>query len=244
MGDAGQNVARAKVEPMFQSSKPYLESLSAGAAEAIREHLEPRELLRGETIFREGEKPRWMFLVEKGWVKVGMSSPNGKEVITEILFPGEFCGVTCGLLGDVYWSTGTLLQDGLVSFVEQDIFLRLCREHPSMLHCGMATCCAKQRQKADMFAALASESTPQRTARILLYLAKRLGKKVAAGVEFVMPLDRRQLSELVGSAPESTIRALSELRSKKLFRQAGARVLLPDTDGLRMFVDPSLLIYA
>lgn len=67
-------------------------------------HTEPRKLMKGETIFREGEKPRWMFLVEKGWVKVGMSSPNGKEVAIEIWFPGEFCGVTCGLFDDVYWS--------------------------------------------------------------------------------------------------------------------------------------------
>ena len=241
MGDVRRTRPRASVSAMFESTKPYLESLPTAAGEALRKHLERREFAKGETIFREGEKPRWLFLVEKGWVKVGVSSPNGKEVITELLFPGEFCGVTCGLLGGVYWSTGTLLQHGVVSFIDREVFLRLSREHPSLVHCGMAICCAKQRRKEDMFAALASESTTQRAARIVLQIATRFGKKVAGGVEFIMPLDRRELSELIGSAPESTIRALSELKSMGLFRQSGARVLLPDPVGLSKFVDPALM---
>lgn len=237
MGDVRCARPRATVEAMFQSCRPYLDSLPEAAAELVRKHLERREFSRGETIFREGEKPRWLFLVEKGWVKVAVTSPSGKEVVTELLFPGDFCGVTCGLLGDVYWSTGTLLQPGVVSFIDREVFLQLSREHPSLVHCGMAICCAKQRKKEELFAALASESTLQRTARIILHLARRFGTKVSAGVEFTLPMDRRELSELVGSAPESTIRALSELKSIGLFRQSGSRVLLPDPDGLCKFVD-------
>ena len=90
----------------------------------------------------------------------------------------------------------------------------------------MASCHAKHQQQQEMLASLAVETSRQRTIRILLFLASRLGRREQQGVCFNMPFDRQELSELVGTTVETLIRGLSQLRKEGHFQERGGVVTL------------------
>ena len=54
--------------------------------------LRRRRYHRGEPIFREGDAGSSLFVIEEGRVKLAVCSPEGHEIILDVLEPGDFFG--------------------------------------------------------------------------------------------------------------------------------------------------------
>lgn len=224
---------------MFKQMSPFLDTLPSEASLALRAKLHERVVSRRATLFEQGEKPSLMFLVREGWAKVVASSPCGRDTIIEMLMPGDFCGATCGLVADRYPASAIMVTEGRVACIARDDFLQLANSHPDLLLEGLAVCQGKRDQQQEMLTSLALETVRQRTCRMLLEIASRLGRRADVGVVFTMPFDRREFSELVGSTLETTIRSLSELRREGLYRQDGDTVTLPAPEALARKTGPA-----
>lgn len=181
---------------------------------------------RGETLFVQGTIPSQLFLVRKGCAKIVMDTSCGRRVITELLFPGDFCGVTCTFLEERYAFSAICAQDSLLAMIDKAHFFQLAASYPNLWLAVLASYQAKHRQQREMLASLVVETVRQRTIRILLFLASRFGKKIGPDLRFIMPFDRNELSELVGTTGESLIRSLSQLRKDGYFSESGEVVTL------------------
>ncbi|MCA9790755.1 MAG: Crp/Fnr family transcriptional regulator [Candidatus Eremiobacteraeota bacterium] len=218
---------------MLGTKTTYLETLDPEAARAFQERLEFRRVAVGEELFSQGEMPTHLFLMKDIWAKVLVSTPGGREMVTEILFPGEFCGVVCGLSEQTYGASCVAMLDGQVGQIGWPDFMALCQKHGQLMPCGLATCCAKFRQQQEMMASLAVEKVRQRTARILLTIAGKLGDAQGGCIEFPLPFSRQVLSELIGTTVESTVRALSDMRKDGLVSEENGRMTLLRPDCIR-----------
>lgn len=212
--------------------------LSSHQRQLLKGHGHPHEFARGEAIFRQGDQPRSMFLVHEGLVKVTCSSGTGRDVITELLFPGDVCGVLCGLDSRPYPVSAICLAPTRVTEIPVEEFLALTASDEAIFGACSDVCRAKMHFQRDMTVAMAVERVEQRAARVLVMLARRLGKPGAEGMELDFPLSRQDFSELIGTALETGIRALSSLRKQGLLRESGDHhLVLPDWPALQRLAE-------
>ncbi|MDI6783396.1 MAG: cyclic nucleotide-binding domain-containing protein, partial [bacterium] len=47
---------------------------------------------KDELIFRESDPAKWLYLVQDGKVRILKDSASGKELVLELIFPGEIFG--------------------------------------------------------------------------------------------------------------------------------------------------------
>ena len=197
----------------------FFDRLTPDEREAIEPLLRRRAVHRGETLFEQGADPEWFFLVHKGTMKVCRSSGLGRDVILELLFPGDLCGALCALDNRPYPVSAVALEDGEVFRITREDFLGLVARMPGILAKAVPDCQEKMRQQRQMLVGMAVERAEQRAARILLLLAARLGQRTPSGIQAPMVLDRQEFSELIGTTVETAIRVLSRMRKDGILHE-------------------------
>lgn len=210
----------------------FFDRLSPEEKVAIEPLLRRRAVHRGETLFEQGDEPEWFFLVNRGTMKVCRSSGLGRDVILELLFPGDLCGALCALDNRPYPVSAVALEDGEVCRIAREDFLTLAARMPGILAKAVPDCQEKMRQQRQMLVGMAVERAEQRAARILLLLATRLGQRTAAGVKTPMVLDRQEFSELIGTTVETAIRVLSRMRKDRILLEEKHHFLVLDEERL------------
>ena len=175
-----------------------------------------RMLQAGETLFLEGSNPTSLYQVQSGCVKLTTNSSAGRETVSELLLPGDIFDLPSCLDGLPHlfstkapsstaarvWviSRGALLEDPQLSWRCQAQFMRQLRQirsHP---------------------VTAPADRVEVRFARALLWLGERLGVQTEEGLTFPLWLTRQELSEWVGTSPETVIRVCSDLRRRGLIR--------------------------
>ena len=188
-----------------------------------------RMLQAGETLFLEGSNPTSLYQVQSGCVKLTTNSSAGRETVSELLLPGDIFDLPSCLDGLPHlfsskapsstaarvWviSRGALLEDPQLSWRCQAQFMRQLRQirsHP---------------------VTAPADRVEVRFARALLWLGERLGVQTEEGLTFPLWLTRQELSEWVGTSPETVIRVCSDLRRRGLIRiDKGSLTLLRSSE--------------
>lgn len=206
----------------------FLDRLSPDERAALEPLLRRKTLKRGDFMFCQGERPERFFLLRAGCVKVSRSTGTGRDVILEILFPGDFCGALCALDDRPYPVSGVALEEITFDWIPRAEFLAAAETRPGLLARAVPDCQDKMRQQRQMTVGMAVERAEQRAARVLLLLAERLGRRAEDGLQSPMVLDRQEFSELIGTTVETAIRVLSRMRKERLIREQGSTFLILD----------------
>jgi CRP/FNR family transcriptional regulator len=208
--------------------------LTADEKQALQGLLTTRRLPRGAALFRQGNLPEEFFLILAGSVKLVQSSSQSRDVIMELLFPGDFCGALCTAECIPYTLSAICLEDVEAGFVLRARFHEAALRHPGLLLKATAICREKMQMQREMVVGLAVESADQRAARVLLSLAARLGQMRPGGLRLRIPLDRQGFAEMIGTTTETAIRIFSRFRRKGYLREsADGTMTLSDLESLQ-----------
>src|SRR5215813_6410871 len=98
------------------------------AAVAREDRYAPRDYL-----FTEGDAPAWFWLVRSGRVKIVRQSRGGKEVVLELVGPGEPFGGVAALEGRPYPASAQALETTTVVRIPPEPIAALARRHPAIV---------------------------------------------------------------------------------------------------------------
>lgn len=191
------------------------------------ELLSRRKLLkRGQTLFELDQTAETAYLVREGILVVGCSSPNGREVITSVYFPGEIIAGLSVLTGSVYLGTARAPRktSTVVTPISRQELTELLAGDPDLYRRLLLTSRDKQRFKDRMLLGMVAESCEQRAAAALLWLHAKCG--VDSGSGSPVYLCRQELADLIGSTVETVIRVLSRFRKSGLLRESEGKIML------------------
>lgn len=179
----------------------------------------PRTLARGETLFRVDEEADTAYVVNEGVLVVCHSSPNGREVITSVYFPGEICAGLSVLTQSEYMGTARAPRKSktVVTPVSRAELVQLVGQDMEIYRSLLMTQRAKQRFKDRMFLGFVADSCQQRAASALLWLHRHARPDGEGQVK--LHLCRQELADLIGSAVETVVRVLSSFRKKGLITE-------------------------
>ncbi|MBS1681006.1 MAG: response regulator [Bacteroidetes bacterium] len=172
---------------------------------------------RGE-LFLEGDLPLSVFFLKSGEVKTYKANQDGKELITNIYKANDFFGFEPVLENTNYQESAAALQDCEVISVPKQDFLTLVYGQKDVSASFIGLLCKKVAEKERQLLNLAYNSVRQRTAEALLTMMRLKDGQTK------MQISRDDLAKMVGTAPESVIRVLSDFKDEELIKIDGGKI--------------------
>jgi CRP/FNR family transcriptional regulator len=188
---------------------------------------------RGQILHYQDNPCGGVHSIVTGRAKLVRASASGRRCILRIATPGDLLGLDALLsAGRTYSTTAQMLEAGIVSFVERDVVLDVIRADPSAAEAIFAMLAEWVHVADEERAELVGSGVRERTARVLVRLAKDHGVAVGAGLLVRPQLTREELAEMVGSAAETVTRQLTEFRESDLVQLDGRRIVVTDLERL------------
>ena len=162
-----------------------------------------------ETIFHEGNLPKFYFQIVSGIVELNNYHEDGKEFIQNILYEGQSLGESF-LFDDKYYPTNaTAKTEYKVLKLSKNDFLNLLEQHPEVC-LKMFRCLADRLY--DKYIMLFNISSPDPWSKIktvMDHLKGNAGDKYS----YQIPLTRQQLANLTGLRVETVIRTIKKMHN-------------------------------
>jgi CRP/FNR family transcriptional regulator len=179
--------------------------------------LEERHRARS-SVFMEGDPARWFYLVKTGHVKIVRHSKTGKDVVLELLGPGEVFGGVAVIEKRAYPAAAEATESTVVVKIPADPMIALADRHPSFIR-EMARLIGRRLRAAhDSVTSLAVDPVEARLAAALVRLAEREGTRGKDGVTLPFHLTRQSLADMTGTTVETTIRVIGRWLKEGLLR--------------------------
>lgn len=160
---------------------------------------------KSQTIFAEGSFPRGVYCINQGKVKIYALGDEGKEQIVHIAKEGEVFGFRAMLSGQPYRLSASTLEDASICFIAKDDFLAMIDKYPGIRNSLIQELSKELGERAVFITNLAQKTVRERLAYSLVTLYNIYG-------EDPINLSREDLANFVGTATETLIRLLKDLR--------------------------------
>ena len=218
----------------FLRQRPVFAGLPAREIEALATVAVEESHRARAYIFLESDPSRWFYLVKSGHVKIVRHSKTGKDVVLELLGPGEVFGGVAVIEKRPYPAAAQTTEPTVVVKIPAGPVIALADRHPAFIK-EMALMIGRRLRAAhDSVKSLAVDPVEARLAAALLRLAEREGTRGKSGDGVTLPfhLTRQSLADMTGTTVETTIRILSRWLRDGLLVDEGGRLVLTDREGM------------
>lgn len=226
---------RLKKHEKKQQESQEIENRPAYSLEDLENLPEDREskvYRKKELVYSEGKYPRYLFYLRYGKVKTFKVNEDGKEYITNIFKTGDYFGYNALLQGTKYHETATALEESEIAVIPSDEFMELIYGAKEIADKFIKLLANDLDEAEERLINLAYDSVRKRVADSLLLLHKKYSQNEEEDTREIVIL-RDDLASIVGTAKESVIRTLSDLKEEELIAIEGSKITLLDLDGLR-----------
>ncbi|HEX9671500.1 MAG TPA: Crp/Fnr family transcriptional regulator [Thermoanaerobaculia bacterium] len=198
----------AEIEGLLRAV-PMYRRLSAADRTQLAAVSRVETYAKGQTIFPEGDAPRFFCIVARGRVKVFKTTPAGRDVILEVFGAGDPFGAVAVYEGRPYPATAVALEETVCILTRRDAFLALLEQSPSFVKGLLSGLTLRLVDLTNRLAELTGGRVEPRFARLFLKLADERGAQRGAAVFIPAPLSRQELADLTGTTIETCIRIMS-----------------------------------
>ena len=218
-------------------ASPVFAGLSEGDLATLAATAREERVSARRYVFTEGDDARWFCLVVSGRVKIFRESRDGKEVVLELLGPGEPFGGVAVIERRPYPASAQTTEPTVVTKIPQDVICALADRHPSIVREMALLIGERLRTAHTTVTSLASDSVETRLASTLVRLAEREGVRAGGGVTLPFTLTRQSLADMTGTTVETAIRVLGRWQRDGLVHEVEGHLVLPDLEAVRALLD-------
>jgi CRP-like cAMP-binding protein/CheY-like chemotaxis protein len=183
-----------------------------------------RNYRKKEFLFMEGQSPTDLYFIRKGEIKTYKVNYDGKELITGIHNSGSFLGYVALLEERPYNENAEVLEEAEIMMIPKQEFLNVVYSSKDMARKFIKLVTHQLVEAENRLLNLAYQSVRQRVADALLKLNEQM---VAFHKSAVIPICRKDISNIVGTATESLNRTLADFKDEGLIEigEEGIRIL-------------------
>ena len=223
----------AKIRHEVVRQAPLFVALDDEAAEALLDQMSTTRLERGDVLFREGDNGDRLYVIGEGKIKLGRSSPDGRENLVAVLGPGEMFGELSLFDPGPRTMTATAVAETQLAGLGNESLTGLLTGRPEVSKTLLGALAQRLRRTNEHLADLVFTDVPGRVAKALLDLAGRFGRPVEGGVLVTHDLTQEELAQFVGASRETVNKALADFASRGWLKLEGRAVLLLDVGRLQ-----------
>jgi len=205
------------------SSHDVWEELPFEFQEAIFDSAALLEFKRGDYIYRLGDEPKGIYIVEHGLVAIVLFGVSGKEHLMRFFRAGQFFGHRSLFASQPYHASTQALEPTAVRFIPKKVIFALFELHPH-LYAQIVQRLAIELQHCELQQVmLLDQQILPRVARAVVYL-----KEIHPSYRWT----RQELAGFCASTTSTVIKALAELEDMGLIKQSGRSIEIIDRAGL------------
>lgn len=190
---------------------------------------------KGTVIFEEGTKLNGVFCLRNGKCKVTKLSPNGNDQIVRFIQRGELIGHRSVLSSSTAHLTVTALEDMEACYIPKEEIVDKFKNNPNFSFNITKSICTDLDNANISITNMAQKNVRERLADSLLFFEKTFG--VDNDGYLNISLSREEIANSIGTATESSIRLLSQLKKEKLIDLKGKKIKILDKTKLQHITD-------
>jgi len=183
-------------------------------------------------IFAKGAPGHGMMAVLDGQVKICSPSPDGKEVVLNVVEAGGVFGEMALLDGKDRSADAVALTECELLLVDRRDFVAFLERNPRFCIRLIALLCERLRRTSEQVEDVLFLDVPGRVAKTLLRLAQQHGKPSDDGTLIDLKLSQRELGGMAGLTRESVNKQLRRWQAEGLIALKGNAITLLDEDRL------------
>ncbi len=180
---------------------------------------------KGEQIFSEGENLNGVYCIQEGFCKLTKLNSNGKDSIVKLAKKGDLLGQRSIINEETSNLTATALEDLQVCFIPKKEMLEHFTDNNKFSLLVTRDICSHLKDADQDLANYTHKTVKERLAIILLKL-EELGGISPENQALNIKLSREDLANMVGTATESCIRLLSDLKKDNIIQLKGKDIIL------------------
>lgn len=225
-----------RINSNFLRKIPVFSELEDQLIDKIAELTIIKKYAKNEMVFFEGDPGEAIHFVKSGKVKIFKTSEGGREIIINILSPGDiFAEVTLFQRNVNYPASVEVIEEGEIGFIRNRDLERLIAVNPQLAMDLLRAMTNKLKEVQQRIRELGSDDAIEKTIRILITLSKNHGSKTNDGIALCKNITRQDMASLVGTTRETMSRILSRLSKEGLIDINGRTIVIRDVDALEEY---------
>jgi CRP-like cAMP-binding protein len=184
-----------------------------------------------EVVYHEQDTALQLYYLESGKVKTFRSHDDGKEYITSVYSDGDFFGVKALFEDSAYTESAITLEESKVKKIPKEDFLDLVYKNRDISTQFIKMLSKNIEENEKKLISLAYDTVRKRTAQVLVELGDKHSAEKKGPVEIKMT--REDLASLAGTAIETVIRCLRDLKNENLIEIKGRSINLLNIGALK-----------
>lgn len=190
-----------------------------------------RALKTGESLFLQGDKVRWIWMLREGWAFRYQSLEDGRRQIVDFVLPGDILGI--GTSSQMPYGVEALSPCTWIA-TSREGFLAMVAQDPGLSMKLLDMLSAGQVRAFEQMTSVGRRTARERVAHLLADLARRAQASSAGGgrLEVTMPLMLSHIGDALGLATETVCRCLAELKRAGILAFSAGRLEIVELDGL------------
>lgn len=194
-----------------------------------------KKIKKGEALFEEGEKLDGVFCVRDGVSKLSKLSANGKDQIVKLASKGAVMGQRSVIAEESTNLSAVAVSDMDVCFIPKESIVQTLNTNPHFAVEVLRHMAHDLKEADDVIVNMSQKTVKQRIAEAFVYLKDNFGEDENGFLR--LNLSREDMSNVVGTATESTIRIISEFKKKGLIETSGKKTKIKDLKKLQNLID-------
>jgi CRP-like cAMP-binding protein len=228
------SIPRGKVRPLASKTEaiarvPFFERFTPADIANLEPYFQEFRFDRNQYLFLEGDSANKMFVIKAGRVKILKTSASGKEMVLEVMVPGQICGGNA-LFAETHRNSAQAVEETVAYGLSHDSYDQLLIKYPQIARGIIKYLGAKLMDAHDVIISLVSSKVDSRIASVIVRLCENHGTHTKDGILINIRLTRRDIADIVGSTVETTIRTISKFQKKGLLTTVSGRLLIKNFD--------------
>ncbi|OGC94682.1 MAG: hypothetical protein A2W25_15800 [candidate division Zixibacteria bacterium RBG_16_53_22] len=214
------------------SKVPFFVNFTPDDIANIEPFFQEYQFSKNQYLFWEGDAATRMFVIKSGRVKLLKTSASGKDMVLEVMVPGQICGG--GALFAEYHRNGAQAVEPTVAYgLSRESYDRLLTKYPEIARGIINYLGAKLMDAHDVIISLVSSKVESRIASVIVRLCENHGTRTKDGILINIRLTRRDIADIVGSTVETTIRTISRFQKQGLLNTVAGRLHIKNLDAFK-----------
>lgn len=211
----------------------FMAQATGKLVDKLKGHHRTKAYALREYIYREGDKPLFLFFISKGKVKTYKMNEDAKEYVTGLYNAGDFLGYASLLEDSDYSDSAKVIDDAEVLLIPKEDFFQVMHSNHEVMASFVKLLANNIHKKEEQLLELAYSSVRKRVASALVTVYEKYNSEDRS--DFTISLGREDIASLVGTATETVIRALSEFKEDGFIESVGRDIRIKNLPGLKSY---------
>ena len=187
---------------------------------------------KGDIIFHEGNRPMGIFCIYSGKIKIFKKGHKGKNQIVRLAKTSDILGYRSLISEEPYAVSAGALDNTQLCYIPQNVFFQLLQNNVNLSLKILQSMCNTLRIAEHKIAYIAQKALQPRLAESLIMLKNFYGGEETDPDTINVALSRKELANVVGTAPGCVMRLLSKLKKNNIITFKGKKIKILDNEKL------------